>query len=78
MALKYYGLYKQATEGPCRIPKPGFWDVVSRAKYEAWNALGDMDSFEAKKVYVEELKKVSCISSIYLTYYVLYVDLIFR
>src|SRR2546429_243056 len=24
--LKFYGLFKQATEGPCSTPKPGFWD----------------------------------------------------
>lgn len=31
--LKFYSYYKQATEGPCELPKPGFWDIVNRAKW---------------------------------------------
>ena len=31
--IQFYGLYKQATEGPNTTPKPGFWDPVSRAKW---------------------------------------------
>ena len=30
---QFYALYKQATEGPCGAPKPGFWDVVGKAKW---------------------------------------------
>lgn len=58
MMLKFYSYYKQATEGPCHIPKPGFWDVINRAKFDAWNKLGDMSKELAMKSYVEELKKV--------------------
>ena len=40
--LVFYGLYKQATVGKCNIKAPGRLDVVARAKYDAWNALGSM------------------------------------
>uniref|UniRef100_A0A8C1USY9 ACB domain-containing protein n=1 Tax=Cyprinus carpio TaxID=7962 RepID=A0A8C1USY9_CYPCA len=30
--LKFYSYYKQATQGPCNIPRPGFWDPVGKAK----------------------------------------------
>eukprot|EP00094_Tigriopus_californicus_P004287 TCALIF_04133-PA protein Name:"Similar to ACBD5 Acyl-CoA-binding domain-containing protein 5 (Bos taurus)" AED:0.12 eAED:0.12 QI:163/0.8/0.66/0.83/0.6/0.5/6/0/326 len=58
MMLKFYSYYKQATEGPCHISKPGFWDVVKRAKFDGWNKLGNMAKEEAMKLYVEELKKI--------------------
>uniref|UniRef100_A0A8C3TK58 Acyl-CoA-binding domain-containing protein 5 n=1 Tax=Catharus ustulatus TaxID=91951 RepID=A0A8C3TK58_CATUS len=28
MMLKFYSFYKQATQGPCNIPRPGFWDPI--------------------------------------------------
>lgn len=58
LMLKFYGFYKQATEGPCDLPKPAFWDVVGKAKWDAWNKLGDMPKEEAMNLYVEELKKI--------------------
>ncbi len=58
--LRFYGLYKQATEGPCNVgARPGFWDPVRRAKYDAWNSLGQMGRREAMGKYVEEIKTVS-------------------
>ena len=58
MMQRFYGLYKQATEGPCNVKKPSFWQVIPLAKYEAWKSLGNMDKEEAMRLYVEELKKV--------------------
>ncbi|XP_052803068.1 acyl-CoA-binding domain-containing protein 5-like isoform X2 [Mya arenaria] len=58
MMLTFYGYYKQATEGPCKLPKPSFWDVVKKAKWDAWNKLGDMKREHAMDKYVEELKKI--------------------
>ncbi|KAL7984531.1 hypothetical protein Chor_003101 [Crotalus horridus] len=40
--LKLYGLYKQATVGPCNIPKPSILDFINKAKWDAWNSLGSM------------------------------------
>ncbi|CAH1242033.1 ACBD5 [Branchiostoma lanceolatum] len=56
--LTFYGYYKQATIGPCDISRPGFWDVVGKAKWEAWNRLGNMPKEEAMDNYVDTLKKI--------------------
>ncbi|XP_059614398.1 acyl-CoA-binding domain-containing protein 5A isoform X2 [Phlebotomus argentipes] len=58
MMLKFYSYYKQGTLGPCTQSKPAFWDVVNRAKWQAWKALGDMSQERAMENYVEELKKI--------------------
>jgi len=56
--LKFYGYYKQATVGPCNDIKPNFWDVIRRAKWEAWHKLGIMGEEEAMTRYVDELKQI--------------------
>jgi diazepam-binding inhibitor (GABA receptor modulating acyl-CoA-binding protein) len=38
--LKIYALYKQATAGDNTEKKPGFGDMVGRAKWDAWNTRG--------------------------------------
>ncbi|XP_049336210.1 acyl-CoA-binding domain-containing protein 5A isoform X2 [Astyanax mexicanus] len=58
MMLKFYSYYKQATLGPCNIPRPGFWDPVGKAKWDAWNELGDMSQEEAMGAYVDDLKLI--------------------
>jgi len=56
--LRFYAYYKQATIGRNNQPKPSFWDVVNRAKWQAWENLGDMSKEDAMQEYVNELKKV--------------------
>ncbi|XP_035577801.1 acyl-CoA-binding domain-containing protein 5-like isoform X3 [Zalophus californianus] len=58
MMLKFYSFYKQATEGPCKVSRPGFWDPIGRYKWDAWSSLGDMTKEEAMIAYVEEMKKI--------------------
>ncbi|XP_041670562.1 acyl-CoA-binding domain-containing protein 5A [Cheilinus undulatus] len=58
MMLKFYSYYKQATVGACNIPRPGFWDAVGKAKWDAWNSLGDMTKEEAMAAYVDEMKQI--------------------
>ncbi|XP_014852860.1 PREDICTED: acyl-CoA-binding domain-containing protein 5 isoform X1 [Poecilia mexicana] len=58
MMLKFYSYYKQATIGPCNIPRPGFWDVVGKAKWDAWNSLGEMSEEEAMAAYVDQMKLI--------------------
>jgi len=58
MKLKFYAFYKQAKEGPCKASRPGFWDLISRAKHDAWAQLGDMDKHTAMENYVEALKQI--------------------
>jgi acyl-CoA-binding protein len=58
--LKLYGLYKQATAGDATGPRPGGFDVVGRAKYDAWAALAGTSAEQAMQNYialVEELSK---------------------
>ena len=35
--------FVQATIGPCNKDKPGVFDLVGKAKWDAWNKLGAMD-----------------------------------
>ena len=57
--LKIYGLYKQATVGDNTEKKPGFGDMVGRAKWDAWNALKGTSGDEAKQQYVDLIKSLS-------------------
>ncbi|KAF9452413.1 ACBP-domain-containing protein [Macrolepiota fuliginosa MF-IS2] len=56
--LQMYSLYKQATVGNVKSPRPGIWDMLGRAKWDAWAKHKDLDSYEAKWLYVEALLKV--------------------
>ncbi|XP_048410465.1 acyl-CoA-binding domain-containing protein 5A isoform X2 [Stegostoma tigrinum] len=58
LMLKFYSYYKQATLGPCNTTRPGFWDLIGKYKWDAWNSLGDMSKEEAMIAYVEEMKKI--------------------
>ncbi|XP_071340843.1 acyl-CoA-binding domain-containing protein 5A [Trachinotus anak] len=58
MMLKFYSYYKQATVGACNIPRPGFWDAVGKAKWDAWDSLGNMSKEEAMAAYVDEMKLI--------------------
>ncbi|MDT8408091.1 MAG: acyl-CoA-binding protein [Wenzhouxiangellaceae bacterium] len=51
--LKLYALYKQGAEGDVSGERPGFFDFVGVAKYEAWEKLAGTDPDEAKKRYIE-------------------------
>ncbi|XP_020773945.1 acyl-CoA-binding domain-containing protein 4 isoform X2 [Boleophthalmus pectinirostris] len=57
--LRFYSLYKQAVCGPCKVPRPGFWDPVGRYKWDAWNKLGEMKRESAMAAYVDEMKNVA-------------------
>lgn len=59
LKLKLYALFKQANEGPCASPSPGFFDFVGQKKYEAWNSLGNMSKQDAMKEYVEIVTNLS-------------------
>lgn len=51
--LKMYALYKQATEGDNTTTKPGFSDLVGRAKWDAWAALKGTSGDEAMQRYID-------------------------
>ena len=57
--LKIYGLYKQATAGDNTEKKPGFGDMVGRAKWDAWAACKGTPSEDAKQQYVDLINSLS-------------------
>jgi acyl-CoA-binding protein len=57
--LKIYGLYKQATSGDNTDKKPGFSDMVGRAKWEAWDGFKGTSSEAAMQQYVALLDSLS-------------------
>ena len=52
--LTFYAYFKQATVGKCNIPAPSRLKIVEKAKFDAWNALGDMSKTEAKQKFLKE------------------------
>ena len=57
--LKIYGLYKQATAGDNTDKKPGFSDMVGRAKWEAWASVKGTAPEAAMRQYVELIESLS-------------------
>lgn len=57
--LKIYALYKQGTQGDVSDKKPGFGDLVGRAKWDAWNALMGTAPDEAKRQYIALIESLS-------------------
>lgn len=57
--LKMYGLFKQGANGDVTGERPGFTDMIGRAKYDAWEQLKGTAREDAMQQYVdlvEELK----------------------
>jgi len=50
--LKIYALFKQASSGDVEGKRPGFTDMIGRAKWDAWNELKGLASDDAMKQYV--------------------------
>ncbi len=57
--LRLYALYKQGAEGDISGPKPGFFDFVGTAKYEAWAKLAGSSQDDAKQRYIDLVQKLS-------------------
>ena len=51
--LKLYALYKQGSAGDNAEKKPGFSDMVARAKWDAWDKLKSMSQDDAMRQYTE-------------------------
>ncbi|PBQ34815.1 acyl-CoA-binding protein [Sphingobacteriaceae bacterium] len=51
--LELYALNKQATIGDVNIDKPGMFDFVAAAKYNAWNGKKGMSKEEAQQKYMD-------------------------
>jgi acyl-CoA-binding protein len=57
--LKLYGLYKQGSAGDNTDKKPGFSDMVGRAKWEAWNNLKGTPGDDAMQQYIDLIESLS-------------------
>lgn len=57
--LKLYALYKQGSVGDNAEKKPGFSDMVGRAKWGAWDALKGTGSEAAKQQYIDLIDSLS-------------------
>ncbi len=51
--LKIYALFKQASAGDVEGKRPGFTDMVGRAKYDAWDALKGTSKDDAMQQYID-------------------------
>lgn len=57
--LKIYALYKQGSLGDNTDKKPGFGDMVGRAKWDAWNGLKGTSKDDAMQQYVDLIASLS-------------------
>jgi acyl-CoA-binding protein len=57
--LRIYALYKQASVGDNAEKKPGFGDMIGRAKWDAWNGLKGTASSEAMQAYIDLIETLS-------------------
>jgi acyl-CoA-binding protein len=51
--LQLYALYKQSTDGDVEGKRPGFTDMVGRAKYDAWAAIKGTAEKDAMTRYID-------------------------
>ena len=56
--LKIYALYKQASAGDADGKRPGFSDMVGRAKWDAWNELKGQPAETAMQGYVDLIESL--------------------
>ncbi|MBI5719701.1 MAG: acyl-CoA-binding protein [Burkholderiales bacterium] len=56
--LKIYALYKQATAGDVEGKRPGFTDMVGRAKFDAWAELKGKAGPAAMQEYVDLIESL--------------------
>ena len=56
--LKLYGLYKQGSGGDAGTERPGGFDFVGAAKYDAWDALRGKSVEDAQREYTELVRSL--------------------
>jgi acyl-CoA-binding protein len=57
--LKLYSYYKQASEGDVSGDRPGGFDFVGGAKYDAWSKLKGMSKDDAMRNYIKQVEKLN-------------------
>ncbi|MDC8785767.1 acyl-CoA-binding protein [Roseateles koreensis] len=56
--LKMYALFKQGSAGDVEGSRPGFTDMVGRAKWDAWNELKGNTQEEAQQSYIDLIESL--------------------
>ena len=56
--LQLYALYKQGAEGDVTGKRPGFTDMIGRAKFDAWTKVKGLAKDDAMKQYVELVRSL--------------------
>ena len=56
--LQLYALFKQGSSGDVSGDKPGFFDFVATAKYEAWERIKGLSLDDAMKQYIDLVRKL--------------------
>ena len=56
--LRLYALYKQGTSGDATGTRPGFSDLIGRAKYDAWAKIKGTSKDDAMREYVDLIESL--------------------
>ena len=56
--LQIYALYKQGTAGDVEGKRPGFTDMVGRAKYDAWAGVKGQSKDQAMQAYTDLIESL--------------------
>lgn len=56
--LKLYALYKQGSGGDVDGKRPGFTEMIGRAKWDAWNEIKGKAASEAMQEYVDLIESL--------------------
>ncbi|MDQ6923985.1 MAG: acyl-CoA-binding protein [Pseudomonadota bacterium] len=57
--LKLYSYYKQSTDGDVTGDRPGGFDFVGAAKFDAWTKLKGMSKDDAMQNYIKQVEKLN-------------------
>jgi acyl-CoA-binding protein len=57
--LKLYSYYKQATDGDVKGERPGGFDFVGAAKFDAWAKLKGSTKDDAMQNYIKQVEKLN-------------------
>lgn len=56
--FELYGLYARVMAGECMDPQPWSYQVVARARWEAWYKNNNVSREDAMKKYIEKVKEL--------------------
>ena len=56
--LKLYSLFKQGAMGDVNVERPGGFDFVGAAKFDAWEALKGQSKEEAQQAYIDYVESL--------------------